>query len=211
MTQSLKKRYAAKLVANLIGAGIGLIIATIVPRGLGPKAYGDFTFLSSFFLSLMGFFTLSTDSGFFVKLSQRPDDFGLISFYGQLNMFAILALFIFIAGSQLFGVARMLWIDQPIGYVYMAALLGALLWLVQTMNYVVDAYALTISSEIMRIVQKILGLVIIGVLFLINQINLSNFFLYNYGMLIFLILAFIWIINRSGISFFQDWKCPFRN
>lgn len=53
MSQSLKKRYVAKLFANLIGLGIGLVIAVIIPSELGPKAYGDFSFAHQ--LISMGF------------------------------------------------------------------------------------------------------------------------------------------------------------
>lgn len=206
MIQSLKKRYTAKLFANLIGSSIGVITAIIVPRALGPKAYGDFTFLSTFFLSLIGFFTLSTSDGFYVKLSQRPNEFGLISFYGYFNMFTILALFIFVAGSQLLGVSGIIWIDQSIGFVYMATLFSAFGWLVKIITYVVDAYGLTVSTEIVRIFQKLIGLLIITALFLCKQLNLKNYFFYNYGLTIVLILLFIWIINRNNYSFFQSWK-----
>jgi len=204
--QSLKKRYAAKLFANLISLGIGMVIAIFVPRGLGPKAYGDFNFLSTFFLSLIGFFTLSTESGFFVKLSQRPNDLKLIIFYGQFNILAIIGIFLFVTFCQILGFSDSIWIDQNLGYIYMAALSASLVWLVQIMTYVVDAYALTVSSEIMRIVQKIIGLIIILAMFLLNRLNLVNYFLYNYCISVFLILAFFWIIRRTGISVINNWK-----
>jgi len=78
---SLKKRYFAKLSTNLIGLGIGLITQAVIPRGLGPKAYGDFSFLSSFFIRVVGFLDMGTSIGFYTKLSQRQQDFGLVSFY----------------------------------------------------------------------------------------------------------------------------------
>ena len=206
MQQSLKKRYAAKLFANIIGLGFGLVIAVIVPRGLGPKAYGDFSFLSASFLSLMGFFTFSTSTGFFVKLSQRQSEFGLISFYGQFNLLAIIVLFIFVFGSHLFGFSSLLWIDQIANIIYLAALFGAVNWLVQIMTQIVDAYGLTVSSEIARIVQKLIGLLILIFIFLNKQLTLTNYLLYNIGISIFLIWAFIWIINKNSYSFFQSWK-----
>ena len=78
---SLKKRYLAKLAANLVGLGINLVTQAIIPRGLGPKAYGDFSFLSNFFTQIMGFLDMGTSIGFYTKLSQRQKDFGLVSFY----------------------------------------------------------------------------------------------------------------------------------
>lgn len=206
MKQSLQKRYFAKLFANIVGLGFGVAIAIIVPRGLGPRSYGDYNFLSTTFLGLMGFFTLSTSTGFFVKLSQRQEEFGLISFYGRLNLVSIIALFIFIIGSQLLGVSKLLWIDQPNDIVYLAALFGVVSWLLQIVTQVVDAYGLTVGSEMARILQKSIGLIMITLLFVSKELTLSSYFYYNIIISIGLIVAFIWIIKRNNYSFFQSWK-----
>ena len=206
ITQSLKKRYAAKLSTNLVGLLIGLVTAAIIPRGLGPKSYGDFNFLTNFFSQLLPSFALSTEIAFYTKLSQRQNEFGLISFYGQFACLAILAMFFFIGGSQLIGVSKTFWIDQNIGYVYMAAIFAVLIWVVGLMTYVVDAYGLTVSTEIAKIIQKFFGALIIVLLFLANQLNLVNYFFYNYIISILLIFAFLWIINRNGFSFLRNWR-----
>jgi len=44
MTDSLKKRYFFKLFSNFSGMAISLVTQAIIPRGLGPKNYGDFNF-----------------------------------------------------------------------------------------------------------------------------------------------------------------------
>jgi O-antigen/teichoic acid export membrane protein len=202
---SLKKRYAAKLSTNLVGLAVNMVIQAIIPRGLGPKAYGDFNFLSNFFSQLMSFFSLSTSDGFYTKLSQRQKEFGLISFYFQFAGISIVALFLFVAGSQWTGLSSVLWIDQNIRYVYMAAAWGALTWLSVLVGRVADAYGLTVSTEMARIAQRCFGLVIILVLFFLNRLNLAVFFLYQYAVLLLLILLFVRITGRKGHSYFQDW------
>ncbi|GAH85102.1 unnamed protein product, partial [marine sediment metagenome] len=62
---SLKKRYFFKLCANLIGLPISIVIQSIIPRGLGPSAYGDFTFLTNFFTKVTGFFDAGTSIAFY--------------------------------------------------------------------------------------------------------------------------------------------------
>src|SRR3972149_8735103 len=126
---SLKTRYAAKLSTNLVGLAVNMVIQVIIPRGLGPKAYGDFNFLSNFFSELMSFFSLNTSIGFYTRLSQRQNEFGLVSFYFKFTGLSILVLFIFVIGSQLTGISHILWLDQNIRYVYMAAAWSALTWL----------------------------------------------------------------------------------
>src|SRR3990172_9100363 len=76
---SLKKRYLFKLGTNLIGMVIGIITQAIIPRGLGPKAFGDFSFLRDFFTQFVGFFDMGTSIGFYTKLSQRQKDIGIIT------------------------------------------------------------------------------------------------------------------------------------
>ena len=78
---SLKRRYIFKLVANIFGLIIGLATQAIIPRGLGPVAYGDFNFLTNFFQQVFGFFDMGTSTCFYTKLSQRQNDSGLVSFY----------------------------------------------------------------------------------------------------------------------------------
>lgn len=45
---SLTKRYFQKLSTSIIAFPIGLIIQAIIPRSLGPIAYGQFIFLCHF-------------------------------------------------------------------------------------------------------------------------------------------------------------------
>src|SRR3990167_5814650 len=78
---SLKKRYIYKLFANFFGLGISFITQAVILRGLGPKAYGDFNFLTNFFTQFVGFIDMGTSTAFYTKLSQRPKEASLVSFY----------------------------------------------------------------------------------------------------------------------------------
>lgn len=199
MPQSLRKRYVAKLLANIIGSTIAVAIAAIVPRALGPQSYGDFNFLSNFFLSLIGFVTLSTSNGFYVKLSQRLNENSLISFYTIFTLAACIVLFLIILICQLLGLSNLIWIDQSINMIYFAALYTALNWILQILTYVVDAYGFTVSTEIIRIFQKVISLIIVFILFSFNKLNLEIYFIFNYFMIFLLIISFIWVVRRNGI------------
>jgi len=206
MEDSLRKRYLAKLSANLISLGIGLVTQAIIPRGLGPRAYGDFNFLSSFFSQVVGFLDMGTSIGFYTKLSQRQRDFGLVSFYISFACLVSLLVFVFVGCAQATGAYVTLWPDQKLFYIYLAAIWGILTWFVQIVNKMADAYGVTVSTEIARIIQKGLGLTIILTLFLANQLNLTHFFFYHYFILIFLALAFIWVMERRGHSLRRSWR-----
>jgi len=203
---SLKKRYLAKLSANLIGLSIGLITQAIIPRGLGPKAYGDFSFLSSFFIRVVGFLDMGTSIGFYTKLSQRQRDFGLVSFYFLFTGTVSFLVIIIVGCINETGAYATLLPDQLPFYIYLAAFWGILTWLVQILNKIADAYGVTVSTEIARIIQKVLGLVLILGLFLLNQLSLTHFFFYHYFTLTFLALAYIWVMERSGHSLRRSWR-----
>ena len=68
---SLRKRYLFKLSSSMLGFAISIIIQAMVPRGLGPKAFGDYAFLTSILTQIVLFFDLGNSSAFFVKLSIR--------------------------------------------------------------------------------------------------------------------------------------------
>lgn len=175
-TDSLKKRYIYKLGANLFGLLISLATQVIIPRGLGPKAYGDFSFISNFFTQIVGFLDMGTSIGFYTKLSQRQKDIGLITFYLSFAIIASIALFLFVFIAGFTSVSNKLWPDQLMFFVYLAAIWGVLCWFVQIFTKMVDAFGLTVPAELARIAQKILGLILILGLFFSNQLNLSNFF-----------------------------------
>jgi O-antigen/teichoic acid export membrane protein len=204
-TDSLKKRYLAKLIANIFGLAIALVTEAIIPRGLGPRAYGNFSFLSDFFTRIVGFLDMGTSTGFYTKLSQRQQDFGLVSFYISFAGLVSFLVFMLAVCIHVTGIYTTLLPDQYPFYIYLAAVWGILTWLVQILNKMADAYGVTVSIEIARILQRGLGLILVLALFLTSHLNLSNLFYYHYCILIFLALAFIWVMEHNGHSLRRSW------
>lgn len=52
--ESLKKRYLIKLLSNLINGAINIIFIALIPKALGPVAYGQFSYLQQFFSQILG-------------------------------------------------------------------------------------------------------------------------------------------------------------
>jgi O-antigen/teichoic acid export membrane protein len=207
-TDSLKKRYFAKLSANFVGFAISLVTEAVVPRGLGPRAYGDFSFLSNFFTQIVGFLDMGTATCFYTKLSQRQQDFGLVSFYLSLTGLICFLIFVIVAFVHVTGIYPKILPDQHIFYIYLAAASVILAWFVQTLNNMADAYGVTVSTEIARIIQKGLGVALVVALFLTGQLNLTHFFYYQYFISIFIAFAFAWIMQRNDHSLLRSWLLP---
>ncbi len=205
-TDSLQKRYIFKLLTNLLGLLINLFTQAIIPRGLGPKAYGDFNFLTNFFNQIIGFLDLGTSTAFYTKLSQRPKENGLVVFYLYFSALASGITLLFVLITHLSNSYLSIWPGQGIFYIYLAAIWGILTWFIQVLNRMTDAYGLTVPSEIARMIQKLLGLILIVILYLIHRFNLVNFFYYNFVILILLVIGFIWIIRKNNCSIAENWR-----
>jgi len=208
MEDSLKKQYVFKLSTNLVGFTIGLVTQAIIPRGLGPRAYGDFTFLTNFFTQMVGFLDIGTSVGFYTRLSQNPRETSLVRFYLYFTGIITLAVLAFILVTHASSAYPLLWPGQDLLFVYLAALWGIMTWFVQVLTKMADAYNLTVSAEIARMAQKVLGLILIVLLFMMHALHLTALFLYHFVIMTFLIAAFIWILETRGYSFGREWKLP---
>lgn len=195
---SLKRRWLYKFFANVIGFGMSFITQAIVPRGLGPVSYGNFSFLSSFFGQAVSFFELGTSTCFYTRLSQRPKERDLVSFYLYFTVFVTLGMVVFVTAAMVTGTYTKFWPGQEMFYVYLGAGFGILSWVVQMLNNMADAYGITVVSEKIKILQKALAVVIVVMLYISNRITLANYFYFQYVILAFLIAAFLFIMKRDG-------------
>ncbi|MCX5782671.1 MAG: oligosaccharide flippase family protein [Elusimicrobia bacterium] len=205
-THSLKKRYFYKLVSNIFGLGINIVTAGITPRGLGPKNYGDFNFLSSVFLQIKGFLDMGVSVGFYNKISQRQNEQGLIAFYFHFLTIASCLIFLFIMVLHGTGLYTLVFPDQKLIFIYMSAILIILTWFGQGFDQMTDAFGLTIYSERARMLQKALGAGLLIVLFLYQILTLRNYFYYQYFNQIVLTGMFIWVINTNKGLIKKQWK-----
>jgi O-antigen/teichoic acid export membrane protein len=203
---SLRKRYGYKLSANLLGLGISAITQAIIPRGLGPKAYGDFNFLTNFFTQVVSFLEMGTGTAYYTKLSQRQGESSLVTFYCHVSV----VISVITLGAVLLPIATatqaMIWPDQALSSVFLAAVFGILSWMVTILNSMADAYGITVRAEVSRIVQKIAGLFVIVIMLRTGILDLSSFFFYHYALLLLLASLLVGMI-RSHVTPWQ-WRLP---
>ena len=195
---SLKKRYFYKLFSNLINFLFNLGSQAIIPRALGPAGYGDFNFLTNFFSQLTGFLDMGTSTCFYTKLSQRSKEQGLISFYFVFTGIVFVLMVFFTGVLIATGAHSAVWPNQQIPYIYLALGLGFMIWLSQVINSIPDAYGLTVPAEKLKIYQKFMAIFILLILFVTRQLNLKNYFLFNYAIWLIFISFLIALISKSG-------------
>lgn len=179
---------------------MALITQIVIPRSLGPKNYGDFNFLINFFTQVTNFLDMGTSTALYTKLSQRPKEVELVKFYRLWINLVIISIFVFVLGTQLTSSYKLIWPNQELMFIYLAAGVAIITWIVQILGQIADAYGLTVKSEIARMCQKFLGMLFILTLFFFNQLNLIHFFYYNYIILLLLAIGFLWIIQSDTHS-----------
>jgi len=197
---SLKKRYLYKLLTKIATAPIMLITQALIPRALGPAAYGQFTFLSNFFQQVISFFDSGTSLAFYTKLSKDLKDTSLIRFYSYFIALAALVVFLGTSLLYLFEGGEFLFPGQSFHFVLLAILYALLIWLSEFIYKIVDAHGLTVSGELILIGQRAISFVILAGLYFADHVNLFNFFLYNCAVTFLLILWWVFQLYKKGIS-----------
>lgn len=201
---SLKNRFSYKLFGNFIGFLASIIISLIVPRSLGPTAYGNFSFLVDFFTKINTFLDNSTSTAFYTMLSQSPEDRKLIKFYSYfVLLLGLFPLIIFIPLSFT-NFKSILWPDQETLFICLAFFVSYLIFINSILVKIVDAYALTVKGEIIRLTNKILQVLVILSMFFIGIFSLINYFFFHYFVLIALLVALVLLINKNNILIFPN-------
>lgn len=151
---------------------------------------------------------MGTSDGFYTKLSKRPRETDLVSFYLIFMGFACISVLALTIISCATPVAGFIWPGQQSRYIIMGAILGCLSWAIFVLNKSTDAYGLTVPSEVSRIIQKGLGIILLLPIVWLNRLNLTSYFGYWYVLMLFLGASFVWINARHGHPFPKNFLLP---
>lgn len=183
---SLTKRFSYKLATNAYGVIISFITQMMVPRALGPIAYGSFSYLTNFFGLCQSLLDMGTADFFSVNYSRTPNDRSLprLQALAWLILFAALALGV---GAVLaLGWQDYVWPDQITSIIILSLIYANLDYLSQQATNWMDAAGLTVQIERIRILQKTLSLLIVAALFFSDSLTIYSYFFYHYAVIIFL-------------------------
>lgn len=205
---SLKKRYLIKLLSSLINGLINIIFIALVPKTLGPTAFGHFSYLQQFFSQIIGLLDAGTSMAFFTKLSSNQKRKELISFYALYMGIVFLLLSAIIYLLQYTPFTATLFPNIPKEYIFIGMGLGFLTWLSQIFIKISDAYTLTVSVELLKTVHKFasLGLLLYFIYYL--TFDLSSYFNFNYIVSILFILLTTLLFIRKKVFSSDLWRQP---
>lgn len=194
-TPTLARRYGFKLLANMASVPVYLLMEAILPRALGPRMYGNYSFATNLFQQFSGFLDMGSSTCFYNALSRRPDETALAAFFLRLaGLVALLGL----ALSALIcwrPVGDLIMPGVPAWLAPLACIWALLTWWGRVARSMNDAVGATIPSEISRSAISLAGVLVLGLMFLAGVLNIGSLFLQQYLMLGATALAF-WHISR---------------
>jgi len=187
-----------KLFANIVNGLINIILVAIVPKALGPIAFGQFSYLQQFFSQIVGFLDAGTSMAFFTKLSANHRRSELITFYFIYSFIILVFMTLFIYTVKGLGYTDSMFPNIPDQYLYVGMGLGFLTWFTQIYIKISDAYALTTSVELLKITHKILTMLLL--LYFVNYLvfDLWAYFHFNYlAFISFILIISLFFIRKS--------------
>lgn len=196
---SLKKRYAVKLLSNIVNGIVNIILVAIVPKALGTVAYGQFVYIQNFFIQITSFLDAGTSLAFFTKLSAKNSRKELTSFYFLFSFFLLLILLLFTYFIYIYNYSSLLMPEIPEKYILLGVWFGFFTWFTQIFIKISDAYALTVSIELIKIIHKFLSLFLLILIINFFLFDLSLYFYFHYLSLISFIVVISYFLAKKGI------------
>ncbi|MGG7048328.1 MULTISPECIES: lipopolysaccharide biosynthesis protein [unclassified Campylobacter] len=198
---SFKKRYVFKLVSSIINAIINTVMVAIVPKYLGPVNYGFFTYFQNFFSQMIGFLDFGSSTAFFTKLSADGNRKSLLVFYTLYIFFIFLICIGFVLVIKFIQIENLFFPYMPHEYIFYGMFFGFLTWLTQICIKISDAYALTVSVEMIKIFHKLSMLGLIFYIVFNFSLNLQSYFIYQFISFGVFLLVVLVVFLKSKIFY----------
>ena len=196
-TPSLGKRYSFKLISNAAAIPLYLVMEGILPRSLGPAAYGAFSYATGMFQYLLNFMDAGTSTCLFNALSKRPEEWGLLAFFWRIGLFILVITLLLASLCTLPSVAAEVMPGIPAWVIPLAALWAYGFWGVRILRGVNDALGQTVKSEKARTIAGLLACLALLALHFLNILTLPVLFAHQLVYLLGMCLAFKVIILEN--------------
>lgn len=183
-TPTLARRYFFKLLANVASVPVYLIMEAILPRALGPRLYGEYSFATTLFYQLSGFLDMGTSTCLYNSLSRRQSEGSLIAFYMRVSALVLaitMAVAVFLYAVPAAGNALMP--EVPLWLTPFAALWAFLTWWGRVLRSMNDAIGATVPSELVRSTISLAAVGLLVLLFACDVLNIATLFVQQYLML----------------------------
>ncbi|MBL8089815.1 MAG: oligosaccharide flippase family protein [Anaerolineales bacterium] len=198
--ESVRRRYIATLFTQFIQLIATIITSGIVPRALGPAAFGNYNFLLNTASTIRSFLDPSANQAFFTFSSQQRQSGSLTKTYALLLLFQIVIVFGLIGILTFLQSTNLLWPHQALDQILWVTILEWCLFVTASLRQLGDSKGLTVRTQAIVLMTAFIN--IVGLLGL-NYFEILNFYTYVWlnlftTFLIGLVLGYwLLIVNRT--------------
>ena len=196
-TPSLARRYSFKLISNAAAIPLYLVMEAILPRSLGPAAYGVFSYATGMFQYLLNFLDFGTSTCLFTALSKRQRDWPLLAFFWRIAVLLFVLTLLFAGLCMLPQIGSQVMPGVPAWVMPLAGLWAFGFWGMRVLRGVNDALGQTVASEKIRTLAGVLACLALLVLHFFNVLTLPVLFVHQLVYLFAMIAAFKVIVLRN--------------
>jgi len=197
--KSVKVRFLATFITNILRVGISFIAGLVIARTLGPGEYGNFTFLLGSFTSLATLVDMASSSAFYTFISQRQRGKRFFLYYGGWVLFQLLILLLlvlFLSDS----IRQKIWLGHPFGLVLLALLASfAMNQLWRFAGQIGESIRDTIGVQIRNLTLAIAYLVCVAVLAGFHVVSVKYLFILNIILYLLFSVLYARRIYQAGV------------
>ena len=172
---TVKKRYIVTLFSNVIFFLASFVTAGIVPRALGPKQLGDFSFLSRVSSALRNLVNMGTSSAFFNYNSKYEHTGPLVKVY-SIWYFCQLLIIMSLAGlALLIGLKELIWPGQQLKYIIWVIIFDWILFSVNILKQLSDSKGYTTRAQLVNLAIGLVNIILLVTFAIKGLLNLSKY------------------------------------
>jgi O-antigen/teichoic acid export membrane protein len=175
--RSVKVRFLASLLANIIRMGLSFCTGLIVARGLGAANYGNYSFLLGSFTSITALLDMGTSSAFYTFLSQRKHSPKFYLYY--ISWLVIQFIFVLILIAFIFPQAwrDKIWMGLPKNIIilsFLASFMITKIW--PTVMQTGEAIRATVIVQLGNVLLAAFYFCIVLTIFFLDYFTIPNLF-----------------------------------
>jgi O-antigen/teichoic acid export membrane protein len=177
--ESVRKRYGATLAGQLVQFAAAGVAAAIVPRQLGPAAFGNYTFLLGMAATLRGFSEPSVQQAFYTFSSQERRTGSLTRAYGAWLFCQLALLLALIPIAAWGGFAQWLWPGQQFKDIVLITIVDWTTFLALSLRQLGDSKGLTVRGQKISVLASAATVATLGVLWFEGLLTFQTYGLLN--------------------------------
>ena len=203
----MQKRIIFKILSSGINFFISIFLGIIVPRILGPKVYGDYSYVISTYAFFLQILLFSSNTAYIYFLSTKKHKIQSVNSFYFIYLFlvAIITISISIFSFNLDLGLLYLWNNiTDLKILILGLVFGLLFNFQQRLIDYSDSSLQTIKSEKIRLLAKIITLVLVVVFISLNIFNIYGYLIINILSIIIFIICFFSLIKINIEKFCKN-------